>query len=211
MKQPENHERKTEQHSNKGIPMKKIMTSLLLAGGILMSGMTAYAADQVRVKMTTSMGVIELALDAERAPESVANFVRYAKEGFYNGTIFHRVIGSFMIQGGGFTANMRQKATHGTIINEADNGLRNTTGTIAMARTSDPHSATSQFFINTKDNGFLNFKDKNRSGWGYAVFGKVSKGMDVVRAIEAVPTGYRSRMGDVPNEPVIIERVELIE
>jgi len=199
------------EHSNKGIDMKRIITSLLLAGGILMSGLTADAADQVRVKMSTSMGVIEMTLDAERAPASVANFVRYVNEGFYTGTIFHRVIGNFMIQGGGFTANMQKKATHGSISNEADNGLRNTTGTIAMARTSDPHSATSQFFINTKDNGFLNFKGKSRAEWGYAVFGRVSKGMDVVRAIEAVQTGYRSGMGDVPLEPVIIQNLEIIE
>ncbi|MDQ6966185.1 MAG: peptidylprolyl isomerase, partial [Mariprofundaceae bacterium] len=191
--------------------MRRIITSLLLASGILMSGMTANAADQVHVKMSTSMGVIEIMLDAERAPRSVANFVRYVNEGFYNGTIFHRVIGDFMIQGGGFTANMKQKATHGSISNEADNGLRNSTGTIAMARTGAPHSATSQFFINTHDNGFLNFKGKTRSEWGYAVFGRVSKGMDVVRAIEAVQTGYRSGMGDVPQEPVIIQGVEIIE
>jgi len=191
--------------------MKRIFASLTLVVGMLLNGMAAHAADQVQVKMSTSMGVIEMTLDAERAPASVANFVRYVNEGFYNGSIFHRVIGNFMIQGGGFTANMQKKATHGSIVNEADNGLRNTTGTVAMARTSDPHSATSQFFINTHDNGFLNFKGKSRAEWGYAVFGRVSKGMDVVRAIEAVQTGYRSGMGDVPLEPVIIQNLEIIE
>ena len=169
----------------------------------------ALAAEQVQVKMTTSMGVIELALDAESAPDTVANFVRYAKLGFYNGTVFHRVIPNFMIQGGGFTANLRQKPTKGGIVNEADNGLINVTGSIAMARTSDPHSATSQFFINTRNNSSLNFRDKSRAGWGYTVFGKVTKGMDVVRKIEAVATGYRNHMDDVPNEPVLIESVEV--
>lgn len=191
--------------------MKRMIALLTLAAGILLNGTAAQAAGQVQVKMTTSMGVIELALDAEGAPETVANFVRYVKEGFYNGTIFHRVIANFMIQGGGFAADMHQKPAHGSIVNEADNGLRNTSGTIAMARTGDPHSASSQFFINTRDNAFLNFKGKTRSEWGYAVFGKVTGGMDVVRRIEAVQTGYRSGMGDVPLEPVTIERVELIE
>ncbi|OIQ02995.1 MAG: hypothetical protein COS82_08665 [Zetaproteobacteria bacterium CG06_land_8_20_14_3_00_59_53] len=191
--------------------MKRIIATLALCAGLLLSGTPAQAGDKVNVKMTTSMGVIELQLDAERAPETVANFVRYAKEGFYNGTVFHRVIPNFMIQGGGFTPNLSQKATHASIVNEADNDLRNTTGTIAMARTSDPHSATSQFFINTHDNGFLNFKGKTRSEWGYAIFGKVTSGMDVVRGIEGVATGYRAGMGDVPLEPVIIESVEVIE
>lgn len=171
----------------------------------------ALAAEKVQIKMTTSMGVIELALDLERAPDTVANFVRYAKLGFYNGTIFHRVIPQFMIQGGGFTANMKKKKTYAAIVNEADNGLRNVTGSIAMARTSNPHSATSQFFINTKNNSFLDFRSKSRAEWGYTVFGKVTKGMDVVRRIEAVKTGYRNRMDDVPNEPVMIESVEVLQ
>jgi len=187
---------------------------MMVIGAMLASPIVAgqaWAGEQTLVRMTTSMGVIELALDKERAPGTVANFVRYAREGFYNGTIFHRVIPNFMIQGGGFSADMRKKATHASIINEADNELRNNTGTVAMARTSDPHSATSQFFINTKDNSFLNFHGKSHAEWGYAVFGKVSKGMDVVRRIEAVATGYRNHMKDVPNEPVIIERVEVVE
>ncbi|OIO69677.1 MAG: hypothetical protein AUJ58_05235 [Zetaproteobacteria bacterium CG1_02_55_237] len=184
---------------------------MLVAGITLSVCLPAQAADTVQVKMTTSKGVIELALDADKAPKTVANFVRYAKEGFYNGTIFHRVIANFMIQGGGFSRDMRQKSTHAAILNEADNGLRNSIGTIAMARTSSPDSATSQFFINTKDNAFLNHRGTRGSEWGYAVFGKVSKGMDVVRSIEAVETGNRSGMGDVPYEPVIIESVEVLE
>ncbi|PIS19336.1 MAG: hypothetical protein COW19_07790 [Zetaproteobacteria bacterium CG12_big_fil_rev_8_21_14_0_65_55_1124] len=192
--------------------MKRMITSLMLVAGITLSVcLPAQAADTVQVKMTTSKGVIELALDADKAPKTVANFVRYAKEGFYNGTIFHRVIANFMIQGGGFSRDMRQKSTHAAILNEADNGLRNSIGTIAMARTSSPDSATSQFFINTKDNAFLNHRGTRGSEWGYAVFGKVSKGMDVVRSIEAVETGNRSGMGDVPYEPVIIESVEVLE
>jgi len=171
----------------------------------------AVAGETTLVRMTTSMGVIEMTLDAERAPDTVANFVRYAKEGFYNGTIFHRVIANFMIQGGGFSKDMRQKATHPAIINEADNGLRNDTGTVAMARTSDPHSATSQFFINTHNNAFLNYRGRSRSEWGYAVFGRVTKGMDVVRRIEAVATGNRAGMSDVPLTPVVIESVEVVE
>jgi len=171
----------------------------------------AVTGKQPLVRMTTSMGVIEIALDAENAPGTVANFLRYTKEGFYNGTIFHRVIPNFMIQGGGFGKNMRQKSTHAAITNEADNELRNSIGTVAMARTSDPHSATSQFFINTHNNSFLDFRGKSRAEWGYAVFGRVSKGMDVVRRIEGVATGSRSGMRDVPLEPVLIERVELVQ
>lgn len=170
----------------------------------------AHAADQVRVKMTTSMGDIELTLDRDKAPNTVANFLSYVKEGFYNGTIFHRVIPNFMIQGGGFTADLDRKSTHAPIDNEADNGLHNDVGTIAMARTSDPDSATSQFFINTRNNAFLNFRNHTQAGWGYAVFGKVSKGMEVVRRIEAVQTGSRGFMNDVPVKPVVIEKVEVI-
>jgi len=191
--------------------MNRIIVSLVLGTCMLLTGTAAIAGEKVQVKMTTSMGVIELALDDERAPDTVANFVRYAKEGFYDGTVFHRVIGNFMIQGGGFTRDLHEKSTHAAIINEADNGLKNNTGTIAMARTSDPHSATSQFFINTKNNGFLNYRGKSRAGWGYAVFGNVTRGMDVVRSIEAVPTGNRYGMGDVPLKPVVIEHVEVVE
>ncbi len=154
--------------------------------------------------LKTTLGDITIELDHEHAPTTAANFERYVKEGFYNGTIFHRVIKGFMIQGGGFTSDMSQKDTHEPIVNEADNGLKNDTGTIAMARTPDPHSATAQFFINTVDNDFLNFRSKDRDGWGYAVFGKVTDGMDVVRKIEALPTETRFPHGDVPRETVEI-------
>ena len=161
----------------------------------------------VTVKMETSMGDITLELDGEKAPDTVANFVEYANSGFYDGTIFHRVIANFMIQGGGFDSDMKQKKTREPIKNEAANGLKNETGTIAMARTNDPNSATAQFFINVKDNGFLNHTAPSGQGWGYAVFGKVTDGMDVVHAIEKVDTTIRSGMQDVPAETVVINKV----
>ena len=161
----------------------------------------------VTVKMETSMGDITLELDAEKAPDTVANFVEYANSGFYDGTIFHRVIENFMIQGGGFDSDMKQKKTREPIKNEAANGLKNDTGTIAMARTNDPNSATAQFFINGKDNCFLNHTAPSGQGWGYAVFGKVTDGMDVVHAIEKVDTTIRSGMQDVPAETVVINKV----
>ncbi len=156
------------------------------------------------VHMQTSKGTIVLELDAEKAPETVANFLDYARAGFFDGTIFHRVIPGFMIQGGGFEPGMRQKSTREPIKNEADNGLRNDLGTIAMARTPDPHSATAQFFINAKDNGFLNFSAPNAQGWGYCVFGKVTEGLDVVKDIEQVATTSRYGHQDVPQEDVVI-------
>jgi peptidyl-prolyl cis-trans isomerase B (cyclophilin B) len=162
---------------------------------------------KVNVKVETSMGDIVLELDKDKAPETVANFVEYANAGFYDGTIFHRVIAGFMIQGGGFDADMSQKKTRTPIRNEADNGLKNDTGTIAMARTPDPDSATAQFFINVKDNGFLNHTAPTMQGWGYAVFGKVTDGMDVVHAIEKVGTTSRMGMQDVPVETVVINKV----
>jgi peptidyl-prolyl cis-trans isomerase B (cyclophilin B) len=161
----------------------------------------------VTVKMETSMGDITLELDGDKAPETVTNFVEYANAGFYDGTIFHRVIAGFMIQGGGFNGDMKQKDTRAPIKNEADNGLKNDTGTIAMARTPDPNSATAQFFINVKDNGFLNHTAPTAQGWGYAVFGKVTDGMDVVHAIEKVDTTIRAGMQDVPSETVVINKV----
>jgi peptidyl-prolyl cis-trans isomerase B (cyclophilin B) len=165
----------------------------------------------VTVRMETNKGEITLELDESKAPATVANFIEYARAGFYDGTIFHRVIPGFMIQGGGFTADMKQKATRPPIGNEADNGLKNTTGTIAMARTSDPNSATSQFFINVKDNGFLNYSAPTPQGWGYCVFGKVTDGMDVVHAIEHVKTGNRSGFSDVPLDEVVINKVTVVE
>ena len=165
------------------------------------------SAAPVYVSMTTSKGVIYLELNAAKAPISTENFVNYTKEGFYNGTIFHRVIKTFMIQGGGFTADMKQKATKAPISNEWENGLSNSRGAISMARLNEPNSATSQFFINTVDNKML---DQPRGGAAYAVFGKVIKGMDVVDAIAAVPTGQSSGMGDVPKTVVTIEMMEVL-
>ena len=165
----------------------------------------------VKVKLQTSMGDITLELDGEKAPATVENFVQYVKDGFYDGVIFHRVIDGFMIQGGGFTPDMKQKPTRAPIKNEADNGLKNDVYTIAMARTPDPHSASAQFFINVKDNDFLNFSAPTPSGWGYAVFGKVIDGSDVVDAIAKVNTGNFGPFGDVPLEPGIITKAEVLE
>ncbi len=159
------------------------------------------------VKMQTSLGDITLELDESAAPKTVANFLRYVDEGFYAGTLFHRVIAGFMIQGGGFDETLTQKATHAPIQNEAANGLKNKKYTIAMARTPEIHSATAQFFINTVDNDFLDYRAPNPSAFGYAVFGKVTAGFDTVDAIEQVSTGTTRWMGDVPNTPVVIQSV----
>ena len=161
--------------------------------------------------MTTTLGNISLELDSEKAPQTVDNFIMYVKAGHYDGTIFHRVISDFMIQGGGIDEKMQQKATNACIQNEANNGLENNIGTIAMARTSAPHSASSQFFINTKDNAFLNFRSETPDGWGYCVFGKVTEGMDVVEKIEAVTTTIRNGHQDVPVENIVINKVEVID
>ncbi|MGA1696547.1 MAG: peptidyl-prolyl cis-trans isomerase [Opitutae bacterium] len=163
------------------------------------------------VEMVTSKGVIQLELDAEKAPITVANFIEYVKSGHFEGTIFHRVIPGFVIQGGGMQSGMREKPTNAPIQNEADNGLKNLTGTICMARTNDPHSATSQFFINLKDNSFLDHTAKDPQGWGYAVFGKVTEGMDVVEAIAAVRTANAGYHQDVPVDDIVIEKVNLLE
>ncbi len=193
---------------------------LLLASAMMLLPLTGYSQDiqpnnketgMIKVTMDTSKGVIKLELDRVKAPLTVANFVEYAKSGFYDNTIFHRVIAGFMIQGGGFTSGVKQKPTQSTIKNEADNGLKNTKGTIAMARTNDPHSATAQFFINVADNNFLDHKSPTPQGWGYAVFGKVSEGMDTVEKIEKVKTGSNSGMSDVPLEEVIILKVTIEE
>ena len=161
----------------------------------------------MKVNMQTSKGAIVLELNEEKAPVTVANFVEYAKSGFFDGTIFHRVIPGFMIQGGGFEPGMSQKPTRDPIKNEADNGLANDLGTIAMARTSDPESATAQFFINAKDNGFLNFTAPTPQGWGYCVFGKVTEGIEVLQDIEQVATGNSGGHQDVPVEDVVIEKI----
>jgi peptidyl-prolyl cis-trans isomerase B (cyclophilin B) len=160
-----------------------------------------------QVIIETSMGKIVLELYPDKAPKTVGNFLAYVKSGHYNGTVFHRVIPKFMIQGGGFTPDMKQKPTGQQITNEADNGLKNNRGTIAMARTQAPHSATAQFFINTVDNDFLNHRGKDQRGWGYAVFGRVVEGMDVVDAISQVKTGTKGRFRDVPVEAVVTVKV----
>ena len=162
------------------------------------------------VKLRTSFGIIALELDTGRAPETVKNFLEYVESGFYSNTVFHRVIDGFMIQGGGFEPGMRQKPARSPIKNEAHNGLKNERYTIAMARTSEPHSASSQFFINVKDNDFLDHTAQNAQGWGYCVFGKVVEGRDVVDKIKQVKTGKRGGHADVPVEDVIIERAEVV-
>ncbi|MDP3846221.1 MAG: peptidylprolyl isomerase [Pseudomonas sp.] len=163
------------------------------------------------IKLHTNHGVITLNLFADKAPETVANFIEYVKDGHYDNVIFHRVISNFMIQGGGFEPGMQQKATRATIKNEADNGLSNKSGTVAMARTNEPHSASAQFFINVKDNDFLDHSSKTAQGWGYCVFGEVVEGLDVVEKIKAVATGTKGGHQDVPLEDVIIERAEIVE
>lgn len=172
---------------------------------------TESKSDNPQVLMETNFGSILIELYPEKAPETVENFLAYVKEGFYDGTIFHRVIPNFMVQGGGFTPDMNKKHTRAPIKNEADNGLRNQIGTIAMARTNDPHSATAQFFINVAQNSFLDFREKTSRAYGYAVFGRVIKGMKVVNQIRQVKTGFKNGHGDVPLEPVIIEKVRQIK
>jgi len=161
------------------------------------------------VKLHTNLGVIALELEPERAPETVKNFLAYVESGFYSNTVFHRVIDGFMVQGGGFEPGMRQKPTRGTIKNEAGNGLKNDCYSVAMARTSEPHSASSQFFINVKDNDFLNHTAPSSQGWGYCVFGKVVQGQDIVDKIKRVKTGGRGGHADVPVEDVVIEKAEV--
>lgn len=163
-----------------------------------------------QARFTTNHGTFVIELNAEKAPITVANFIEYVNSGFYNGTIFHRVISNFMVQGGGFETGMEQKKTNATIKNEADNGLKNDLYTVAMARTSDPHSATAQFFINATNNNFLNFTSPTPTGWGYAVFGKVVEGMDVIDAIRQVKTTRSGGHSDVPVEDIVISKAEMI-
>lgn len=183
-----------------------MLQKTVLAGAML-AGLSAWADTPVVIE--TSLGKIELVLDEKKAPKTVANFVQYAEKGFYNGTIFHRVIPGFMVQGGGFTPDMQQKETEKPIANEAANGLKNRVGTIAMARTMVPDSATSQFFINVANNDFLDYKNPSPQGIGYAVFGRVTRGMDVVNKIAAVPTGRSGMHDDVPQQPVKIISVKV--
>ena len=185
--------------------MKKIISILFIA--LFCVAQAAWAgSSNPRILLETSKGVIVLELDPKAASNTVENFLSYVRDGFYDGTIFHRVIKGFMIQGGGFTEAMQQKSTHAPIMNEADNGLQNKRGTVAMARTMDPHSATAQFFINTVDNSFLDHKGKTSNGWGYCVFGKVIEGMHAVDTIESVSTTTKAGHSDVPSAPVTIER-----
>ncbi|MBK6630698.1 MAG: peptidyl-prolyl cis-trans isomerase [Betaproteobacteria bacterium] len=184
--------------------MKKLFT---LAAGLLMS-LSVIAANPL-VEMKTNQGLIVIELYVDKAPKTVENFLQYVKDGFYNGTIFHRVVDGFMVQGGGFEQGMKQKPTRAPIENEAKNGLKNTAGTLAMARTQDPHSASAQFFINLVDNRPLDYP--SRDGWGYAVFGKVTQGMDVVQKIAKVKTGNAGFHQNVPVEPVVVESARLVE
>ena len=162
------------------------------------------------IKLTTNLGVITLELAAEKAPKTTENFIQYVQDGHFDGTIFHRVIPGFMAQGGGFTADMNQKEVRAPIDNEAANGLKNKRGTIAMARTNDPHSATAQFFINLVDNDFLDFRSPSGNGWGYCVFGAVVEGLDVVDAMAKAPTGNKGFHQDVPKEAIVIEKAEIV-
>ena len=191
--------------------MKKLFTALfaLLLCFTMQSSHSLTQGKSTMVKLYTNKGNITLQLDAEKAPNTVKNFLEYVNSGFYSNTIFHRVIPNFMIQGGGFEASMTQKKTNAPIKNEAANGLENDKYTVAMARTGDPHSGTAQFFINTQDNGFLNYPGQD--GWGYCVFGKVVEGKDVVDAIRNVKTGTRSGFQDVPLEDVIITKAEVVK
>jgi cyclophilin family peptidyl-prolyl cis-trans isomerase len=190
------------------------LLAIMLAGGLFGCALVTQAAETTgnpRVRLTTNLGAIELELYADKAPGTVKNFLEYVDTGFYNGTIFHRVITGFMVQGGGFESGMKQKSARAPIKNEADNGLKNLAGTIAMARTPDPHSASAQFFINTMDNPFLDYRDKSTQGWGYCVFGKVTNGMEVVKKMEATPTGRAGPHDDVPRQDVVIRKAERIK
>lgn len=182
-----------------------------IAALLLGLALSANALAETKVIMETSEGNIELLLDEKKAPKTVANFVNYANKGFYSNTIFHRVIDGFMIQGGGFNAQMLQKTTDKAIENEAHNGLKNVVGSIAMARTGHPHSATSQFFINVNNNEFLNHTSKTVEGYGYTVFGRVNKGMDVVHKIAQVRTTSRMMHQDVPVQPIVIKSVKVVK
>lgn len=187
--------------------LRRFVATLLFA----LAGSMQYAWAGPTVEMKTSMGTIVIELYADKAPKTVENFLQYVKDGFYTGTIFHRVIPEFMIQGGGFTKDYQQKPTRDPVPNEANNGLKNAMGTLAMARTNDPHSATAQFFINVADNAFLDHTQPTTRGWGYCVFGKVVKGMDIAKAIVSVPTGPGGPFPtDAPQKMVVIEDVKIL-
>jgi cyclophilin family peptidyl-prolyl cis-trans isomerase len=186
--------------------LRKLLALLALSA---LAAEATLAADP-RVELKTSQGAIVIELNQAKAPKTVANFLQYVKDGHYNGTVFHRVIDGFMVQGGGFDKDMKQKPTRGTVESEAANGLKNDYGTIAMARTPDPHSASAQFFINVKNNDFLNFREPTAQGYGYTVFGKVVSGMDIVDKIAKVPTGNAGPNQNVPREPVIVESATIL-
>lgn len=192
--------------------MYKIILSLMLflTTSLSIATENKMSEDQTKVKLTTSLGVIVIQLNTEKAPISAENFITYVKEGFYTDTIFHRIIPGFMAQGGGFDTDFNQKQVHASIKNEADNGLKNNRGTLAMARTPDPDSATAQFFINYKDNSFLDYTSPTPNGWGYAVFAEVIEGMDVVDAMTDIPTGNRGGHQDVPKTDIVIEKAEIL-
>ena len=183
---------------------KSMFLSLLTVAGVFLGLASVASAEKMTAVIETSRGKIEVSLEPEKTPVTVANFVNLAQKGFYNGVTFHRVIPDFMVQGGGMEAGMKQKATRAPVENEANNGLKNVRGSVAMARTSDPHSASAQFFINVVDNDFLNFSAPTPQGWGYAVFAQVTDGLDVVDAIRKVPTGSSGFHQDVPREDVVI-------
>jgi cyclophilin family peptidyl-prolyl cis-trans isomerase len=193
------------------------MRTLILSMVLFLTSTLSFATEnnmsdtQTKVKLTTTLGEIIIQLNTEKAPVSSANFLTYVNEGFYNGTIFHRIIPGFMAQGGGFDTSFNQKTVHAPIKNEANNGLANSRGTLAMARTNDPNSATAQFFINYKDNSFLNHTSPTASGWGYAVFGEVIEGMDVVDAMAKQATGNRGGHQDVPKTDIVIEKAEVVK
>lgn len=188
-----------------------MFNKILLLLSLFIFSINTFAAGNPHVRIVTNKGNIEVELYPKAAPESVKNFLQYVTTDYYNGTVFHRVIKNFMIQGGGFTTDLQKKQTQAPIINEASNMIRNDRGTIAMARTNAPHSATSQFFINTKDNNFLNHTSKSSRGWGYTVFGKVTKGLDVMVKIENTRTGAKGMFpSDVPLENIVIEKIEVI-
>jgi len=203
---------------SKNLPI--LVTFALLAGcatlpqpktDLTTESKTTQTKEKTMILIETSKGNITVELNKEKAPKTVENFLKYVQSGHYDGTIFHRVINNFMIQGGGFDTEMNQKPATDTVINEADNGLSNETGTLAMARTADPNSAGAQFFINVKDNTFLDHKDKSVQGWGYCVFGKVTDGMDVVNSIKTVQTGNYKMFQDVPNDPIVIQKITILE
>lgn len=193
------------------------MRTLFTATMLLLAATHSFAKENImstptnKVKLTTTLGEITIQLNHEKAPISSENFLTYVKDGFYDGTVFHRIIPGFMAQGGGFDGDLNQKAVREPIKNEADNGLKNNRGTLAMARTPDPNSATAQFFINYKDNSFLNYTSPTPNGWGYAVFGEVIEGMDIVDAMAKEPTSNRGMHQDVPKTNIVIEKAEVVE